>query len=203
VFLKGTVGFFNNNRAGADLSAEYHPGSGRFWFDGRVSYTIWGEWGKWEYRNGAMENIGPFMFGYSREDSRITGQLGVNYYWKRFNTQFAFRGESFLGGDCGVRFDMIRHFKYASIGFYGLYVPSDWWNSGMNAGFRFQITLPPYKYRRRGYVPRVMPSRNWGFTYNAGGTFVYGQRFRADVDDNINNNIKFNPYYLKTELLNF
>ena len=203
VFLKGTVGFFNNNRAGADLSAEYHPGSGRFWFDGRVSYTIWGEWGKWEYRNGAMENIGPFMFGYSREDSRITGQLGVNYYWKRFNTQFAFRGESFLGGDCGVRFDMIRHFKYASIGFYGLYVPSDWWNSGMNAGFRFQITLPPYKYKRRGYVPRVMPSRNWGFSYNAGGTFVYGQRFRADVDDNISNNIKFNPYYLKTELLNF
>ena len=73
----------------------------------------------------------------------------------------------------------------------------------MNAGFRFQITLPPYKYKRKGYIPRVMPSRNWGFSYNAAGSFVYGQRFRADIDDNISDNIKYNPYYIKQELLNF
>lgn len=203
VFVTGTAGFFNNNRAGVDLSAEYHPGKGRFWVDGRVSYTVWGEWGKWESSGEGMVNVAPFMYGYSLEETRMTGQLGVNYYWKRFNTQFVFSGESYLGGDCGVRFDMIRHFKYSSIGFYGMYVPSDWWNSGINAGFRFQITLPPYKYKRKGYIPRVMPSRNWGFSYNAGGTFVYGQKFRADVDDNISNNIKYNPYYLKTELFNF
>jgi hypothetical protein len=164
---------------------------------------VWGEWGEWKFDGDEIVNVAPFMYGYSLDDTRMTGQLGVNCYWKKFNTQFAFRGESYLGGDCGVRFDMIRHFKYSSIGFYGMYVPSDWWNSGINAGFRFQITLPPYKYRRKGYIPRVMPSRNWGFSYNAGGTFVYGQRFRADVDDNISNNIKYNPYYLKTELLNF
>lgn len=204
VFVTGTVGFFNNNRAGADLSAEYHPGgNGRFWVDGRVSYTVWGEWGDWKFDGEEMVNVAPFMFGYSVDDTKITGQLGVNYYWKKFNTQFAFRGESYLGGDCGVRFDMIRHFKYSSIGFYGMYVPSDWWNSGINAGFRFQITLPPYKYKRKGYIPKVMPSRNWGFSYNAGGTFVYGQRFRADVDDNISNDIKYNPCYLKSEILNF
>ena len=127
----------------------------------------------------------------------------MNYYWAKYNTQFAFRGESFLGGDCGVRFDMIRHFRYCSIGFYGTYIPSDWWNDGINAGFRFQITLPPYKYKRKGYIPRVMPGRNWGFAYNAAGAFVYGQRFRANIDDNISNNIKYNPYYLKSELLNF
>ena len=172
------------------------------WFEGRVSYTVWGEWGEWEYFNG-IRNVNPFKFGYSKEDDRITGQLGVNYYWERFNTQFAFRGESFLGGDCGYRFDMIRHFRYCSIGFYGTYIPSDWWNDGGNAGFRFQITLPPYKYKRNGYIPRVMPGRNWGFAYNDAGAFVYGQRFRANIDDNISNNIQYNPYYLKSELLNF
>ena len=203
VFVTGTVGFFNNNRAGADLYAEFHPGKGKFWIDGRVSHTVWGEWGQWKSNGEEMVNVSPFLYGYSLDDNRVTGQLGVNYYWTRFNTQFAFRGESYLGGDCGVRFDMIRHFKYSSIGFYGMYVPSDWWNSGINAGFRFQITLPPYKYRRKGYIPRVMPSRNWGFSYNAGGTFVYGQRFRADIDDNISNNIKYNPYNLKSEILNF
>ena len=202
-FLTGTVGFFNNSRAGADLQAEHYLKSGRFWVDGRVSYTIWGEWGQWEFIDGEMKNIHPFKFGYSRDEARITGQLGVNYYWAKYNTQFAFRGESFLEGDCGFRFDMLRHFRYCSIGFYGTYIPSDWWNSGITAGFRFQITLPPYKYKRKGYMPRVMPSRNWGFSYNAGGTFVYGQRFRANIDDNISNNIKYNPSYIKSELLNF
>ena len=48
-----------------------------------------------------------------------------------------------------------------------------------------------------------MPGRNWGFAYNAAGAFVYGQRFRADIDDNISDNIQNNPYYLKSELLNF
>ena len=204
IFLTGTVGFFNNNRFGADAAAEYHLKNGRFWVDGRISYTWWGEWGEWEFRDGKMENIHPFRFGYSKEgDRRMTGQLGVNYYWAKYDTQFALRGESFLGGDCGVRFDMIRHFRYCSIGFYGTYIPSDWWNDGINAGFRFQINLPPYKYRRKGYVPRVMPSRNWGFSYNAAGAFVYGQRFRANIDDNISNNIKYNPLYVKSEILNF
>lgn len=203
VFLTGTAGFFNNNRFGVDASAEYHLKNERFWVEGRVSYTMWGEWGEWEYRNGDMENINPFKFGYTKDDNRITGQLGVNYYWAKYNTQLALRGETFLGGDCGFRFDMIRHFKYCSIGFYGTYIPSDWWNSGINAGFRFQITLPPYRYKRHGYVPRVMPSRNWGFSYNAGGAFVYGQRFRADIDDNISNDISYNPFYVKSEILNF
>ena len=202
VFVTGTAGIFNNNRAGADLSAEWHPKGQKFWFDGRVSYTIWGEWGEWTYFNG-IKNEHPFKFGYSKEDDKITGQLGVNYWWERYNTQLAARVESFLGGDCGFRFDMMRHFKSCSIGFYGTYIPSDWWNSGVNAGFRFQITLPPYKYKRKGYIPRVMPSRNWGFSYNAAGSFVYGQRFRADIDDNISDNIKYNPYYIKQELLNF
>ncbi len=202
VFVTGTVGFFNNNRSGVDLSAEWHPSGQKFWFDGRVSWTIWGEWGEWENKNG-VKNIHPFRYGYSKDEEKITGQLGVNYYWERFNTQFAGRMESFLGGDCGFRFDMIRHCRNCSIGFYGTYIPSDWWNSGVNAGFRFQITLPPYKYKRNGYIPRVMPSRNWGFSYNAAGAFVYGQRFRADIDDNISNNIQYNPSYIKQELLNF
>ena len=202
VFVTGTAGFFNNDRVGVDLSAEYHPKGQKFWLDGRVSYTIWGEWGEWSYSDG-IKNEHPFKFGYNTEDDKITGQLGVNYWWERHNTQLAARVESFLGGDCGLRFDLIRHFKSCSIGFYGTYIPSDWWNSGVNAGFRFQITLPPYKYKRKGYIPRVMPARNWGFSYNAAGSFVYGQRFRADIDDNMSDNIKYNPYYIKQELLNF
>lgn len=203
IFLTGTVGFFNNHRAGVDLSGRAYLNNGNFWIDGRISYTQRGIWGDWEIYKGEWHNVRPFAFVYEKGDTQVTGQLGINYWWRRFDTQLAFRGESFIEGDYGVRFDMIRHFKYCSIGFYGMYVHDYWWNKGLNGGFQFQITLPPYKYKRKGYIPRVMPSRNWGFRYNAAGTYIYGERFRADAEDNINNDIEYNPNYLKSELLNF
>ena len=56
IFVTGTVGVFNNNRAGFDLQAEYLPLGKNFWFDGRVSFTAFGEWGEWDYFNG-IDNI--------------------------------------------------------------------------------------------------------------------------------------------------
>ena len=49
---------------------------------------------------------------------------------------------------------MIRHFRYASIGFYA--VKAEHANS--NGGFKFIVALPPYKYKRHKYIPRVSTS---------------------------------------------
>lgn len=203
IFLTGIVGFFNNDRAGVDLHGRMYLDNGNWWLDGRLGYTMEGLWGEWVIEKGIWIRKNRFIFTYERETAQVTGQLGINYYWNRFDTQFAFRGESFIEGDFGVRGDMIRHFKYCSIGFYLLYVHDYWWNRGLNGGFQFQITLPPYNYKRKGYIPRVMPGRNWGFRYNAAGTYIYGERYRAEDDDNIANDIKYNPNYVKQELLNF
>ena len=92
---------------------------------------------------------------------------------------------------------MIRHFKYVSIGFYGEKA-----NRGIraNAGFRFQIALPPYKYKRKGYIPRVTPSENFGMVYNAGNERNY---YRTSPSDNIMHNNSLNPYFIKSELVNY
>ena len=53
---------------------------------------------------------------------------------------------------------MIRHFRYCSIGFYAMKAE----HAKANGGFRFQVALPPYKYKRKGYIPRVNTSTNMG-----------------------------------------
>ena len=199
VFVTATAGCFSSNRNGFDVSMEYYPQLKDFWFDARASYTWFGEWGEWSYG----ENLHPFKFGYDKNSGRATWNIGANYYWRALNSQLSLRGEKYIQGECGVRFDLIRHMKNCSIGFYGMYVPDDDHNKGVNGGFRFVVKLPPFKYKRSGYVPRVTTSSIWGFEYNAGGTFVYGQSFKANAQQNMSEAIKYNPAYLEQELLNF
>ena len=76
-------------------------------------------------------------------------------------------------------------------------------NVKANGGFRFQIALPPYRYKRKGYIPRITPSNNMGMSYNAGNEQYYYKIYRPAPDDNIMKNNSFNPYFVKSELLNF
>lgn len=198
IFLTGTVGIFNNNRWGADLKAEYFFRNERFSVDGRFSYTGWGRWGEWMLG----DNIHPFKFGYDKNSMVFTGSIGGSYYVPKYNLQLSLHGHRYLLGEYGARFDLIRHFRYCAVGLYGMKMNKGV-NNGFNAGFRFQVTLPPYKYKRRGYVPRVMPSRNVGFSYNAGNEFRYGDTFKAQASDNMSESNRFNPYYIKSELLKF
>ena len=70
-----------------------------------------------------------------------------------------------------------------------------------NGGFRFQITLPPYKYKRKGYIPRITTSNNFGIAYNAGNERYYYKGYKATPYENIMQNNGFNPYFIKSELL--
>ena len=44
-----------------------------------------------------------------------------------------------------------------------------------NGGCRFQVALPPYKYKRKN--ARVRPSDNRGMSYNAGNERYYYKGF--------------------------
>lgn len=92
---------------------------------------------------------------------------------------------------------MIRHFRYCSIGFYAMKAQG----ALKNGGFRFQVALPPYKYKRKNV--RVLPSDNWGMSYNAGNERYYYKGYKASPNDNIMQQNQFNPYFIKSELLNF
>lgn len=183
---KATVGYFNSDRYGLDLSL-FHPlKDERFALEARIGYVGIGYWD-------------GFKLHYDK-DMSFNWSFGGNFYWTKYNTQFRLNAHKFLLGEKGIKFEMIRHFRYASIGFYAMKAE----HANSNGGFRFQIALPPYgKYKRNKYIPHINTSKNMGIIYNAGNERRYYKEYKAEASDNIMENNSFNPYYIKSELLNF
>lgn len=182
---KATLGYFNADRYGADLMI-FRPfkADERFSLEGRLGFVGVGYWD-------------GFKLHYDT-DMTCTWTVGANFYWPRYNTQFSLKGEQYLMKDRGVKFEMIRHFRYASIGFYAMKGKE----ANSNGGFRFQVLLPPYKQKRHKFIPRVSTSYNMGIAYNAGNERYYYRQYRSEANENIMNNNSFNPYFIKTEINN-
>ena len=184
---KATIGYFNADRYGMDLMLFYPFKDERFSLEGRIGATGIGFWD-------------GFMLHYDR-DLSITWTIGANFYWPRYNTQFSLKGEQYILQEKGIKFEMIRHFRYASVGFYAMKAE----HANSNGGFRFQVLLPPYKYKRfkNKYIPRVNTSYNMGIAYNAGNEQLYYRQYRSEADENIMNNNRFNPFFIKSEISNY
>lgn len=181
------VGHFMSNRYGIDFSARHVlKADERFSFEGRVGYTGACYWD---------------AFTCHFDSRKIwTWHVGANFFLPCYNLQTSVKVIQHIQGEKSLRCDMIRHFKYASIGFYG---EKGNWGIRANGGFRFQIALPPYRYKRRGYIPRITPSENFGMAYNAGNERNYYKTYRTMPSDNIMRNNSLNPYFIKSELLNY
>lgn len=188
--VQTTLGYFNANRYGIDLKL-FRPfkTDERFSIEGRLGFTGIGYWD-------------GFHLHYDR-DMVCTWTIGANFYWSQYNTQFSLKGEQYLAGEKGVKFEMIRHFRYASVGLFAMKAE----HANSNGGFRLQVLLPPYKYKRfkgkKRYIPRISTSYNMGIAYNAGNEQYYYKQYRSEASENIMNNNMFNPYFIKSEISNY
>lgn len=187
IFATASIGLFNSDRYGIDLKLFRPFSNEHFSLEGRISYTGTGYWDGFNYEYGTKK--------------RVTWSIGGNYYWARYNTIASLKVEEYFLHEKAIRFEFIRSFRYASIGFYA--AKADDKRSELNYGFRFQVALPPYKYKRNKYYPRVLPSKNMGMNYNASNERYFYRTFRTQPGDNIMQQNNFNPYYIKSELLNF
>lgn len=183
-FVTASAGNFNNFRWGGDLRVVHPLKNERFSIEGRIGYTGAAYFDNWAW------NYGPLK--------RLSWTIGGNFFWPKYNVQLSAKVEQYLLGEKGVRVDMIRHFRYTSIGFYAMKTE----HASSNGGFRFQIALPPYKYKRKGYV-RITPSKYFGLGYNAGNEKYYGKTYKTQPSDNIAEENSLNPYFIKSELLNY
>jgi hypothetical protein len=181
-FLTATVGTYNNFRWGMDLRAKHILKDERFWFDARVGYTAKGYYDRWAYYHG--------------KEWALTGSLGAHFYLPSYNTGFELRGERYLLGEYGIRGEMMRHFRDASVGFYISKIEYAGHN-GLNGGFIFHVALPPYKNKRKGFIPRIHTG-DFGIRYNAGNEEIYGKSYRRGPDDNQLRENSFNPFFIKS-----
>ena len=188
LFLTATVGTFNNFRWGGDLQARYVFKDPRFMLDGEIAWTGSSRFENWRWKRGDLK--------------RLTWSLGGSFYWPQYNTKFDLHLQQYLLHEKGIHFSMVRYFRHAAIGFYAMKVQHAG-NHGFNGGFQFTVNLPPYKYKRHGYVPRVLPSQNIGIMYNAGNERTYGKSFAPRADRNFGTENSFNPIFIKSELLNY
>lgn len=181
---KATVGTFNQDQYGLDLQLFRPFKDERFSIEGNIGYTGWGFW------NG-------FSFKYN-EEYQWTWSLGGNFYWPEYDVNFSLKAEQYIRGERGVRFDMVRHFKYASVGFYAMKAKE----ANSNGGFLFQVALPPYKQRRHKHLPRISTSRNMGIIYNAGNERIYYKKHRTETSDKLMEENGFNPIYIENKMFN-
>ena len=182
VFGKLTVGTFSGNTYGIAMEMIYYFPNERFSVDtqfGMIGNSYWE----------------GFIFHYDKR-LRFRWNLAANYYWPEQNTQFTLRAQRFMYGDLGMKYEMIRHFRRTSIGFYAeksFYAP-------LNVGFRFQIALPPFRQKRHGWWPKVTTSGQMGMSYNANNERYYYHEFRTEASDNILSKNYFNPLFIDSKL---
>lgn len=178
VFGKVTAGVFSSNRYGLALEAWYYFPGERFSVDAQVAM---------------MANclFDGFVFKYDKHPY-FRWNVALNYYYPPLDTQFTLRMQKFLLGDVGLKYEMIRHFDRCSIGLYAEKSKI----AQLNVGFRFQVSIPPYRMKRRGYAPRVSTSTAMGMSYNSNNEQFYYKEFRTEASDNILWKNAFNPFFI-------
>lgn len=184
VFGKLTMGIFTGNRHGVALELFYPFRDERFSLEAQFGALGLGYWNKFVYH---FDDIEQFCWA-----------IGPNFYWPRVQTTFSLKAQKWLMGEKGVKFEMIRHFRYCSIGFYA--EKGFMSDAHTNGGFRFMVSLPPYGKKRHGYLPRVTTG-SMGMTYNANNEQYFYKEFKTEASDNIMEHNGFNPLYIESEIV--
>ena len=201
IFGRVTLGIFNAQRIGGMLELAYWFPNERFWVDaklGLLDLIRFGYSSNTSLQPPPGVPAGFWLHLNANPEWRLSGYLALNYYNAALQTQFILRGERYLLGDVGLNFEMIRHFRRCSIGFYLLKGTDP--AAHTNGGFRFQVALPPFGMKRHGNLPRITTSGQMGMSYNANNEQYYYKKMRTDAADNIMSRNYYNPYYINKVL---
>ena len=185
LFVALSVGNFNANRMGADLSLSYRLDNDRWAFglNGGLtgSSTFYG--GKWELSKW----------------KKISGEAWIRFSEPHYHLDLGMKGIRCIYGDMGVRADCTRHFGEVSVGLFAMYTGGE-----ANGGFHFAIPLPRSKRSKRRAV-RVRLPEYFDMEYEAqtGNSYAVerlGRTYETSPEENKSRGY-FQPDFLKDRLV--
>lgn len=169
--FKLSAGFFSSDRYGLDLRWMY-PITNWLMVQARGGFT-----GKWTM-------VGSDK-GVERMD-KLTGSLGLNVYFEKWNTEARIEGGEYVYNDWGIECTVMRHFPHTSVGLFGaIHEPRAYWSEYTqrhSGGFKVVVMLPPYKKSKRKFV--VRPTNNFHTTYNAQSNEYSMRMYLTDPEEN-------------------
>jgi len=149
-YINATAGFFDKNRAGANLEIRKVFADGRFSVGSNIGFTT-------GYSYTGYRTV------YLDYEKYLTALLDLEYRYVPFDLTGSLQAGNFLYNSLGVRFDVVRQFGEVNIGFFALAASGE-----INGGFKIAIPLPPRKYTKIKYA-RVRPSQRFNWEYRAKG----------------------------------
>jgi len=181
VFFTATAGFFDKNRAGANVEMKKYFANGCFAIGADLGYTT-----DYSYTGINTE--------YLADQNFLTALLACEYRYQPYDLTGRLQAGNFLFNEPGVRFDLLRQFGEVSIGFFAMATESD-----LNGGFNFSIPIPPRKYTKPKYL-RIRPAEKFSWEYRAKGLPTSGTMYNTEYDL-FNLMSEFNPDYIKRNFL--
>lgn len=177
------LGVFDLRTYGGELNLKYFFKDEHFSLSGKLGCV----------GVGYYKDFGKFTYN---GDQKWYWSVGPDYYWARYNVQFKLRAEQYLMQEIGIKGEMIRHFRYCSIGLYAEKAQ----HSKSNGGFRIYVSLPPYKYKRYKKFPRITTGLSTGTTYNGGNERNRYLMPASTADDNLLKQNQFNPFFIRSTM---
>ena len=161
--LKASAGVFDMYRYGVDLKA-FLPLCGWFAFEGQMGY------------------VGTMYFNetfHINKPNTFVWTVGGDIYLSQWNTQFRGTVGRYLYRDYGIEAEAMRHFNHTTVSVYG-----HWSNEyGLDGGFRFVISLPPYHRKHRAVNFR--PASNYQMSYSVMYKVYSNRMYHTDPEENI------------------
>ncbi|NSW94011.1 MAG: hypothetical protein HPY62_04785, partial [Bacteroidales bacterium] len=117
---------------------------------------------------------------------RFTASASLSWFWPHFNMELKAGMARFVNEDFGLFASALRIFNETSVGLYAQIL-----ESGTNGGFFFSVPLF-FSRRSTRKLLRITIPPQYGFTYNAGTEYFYGQSLRTKSNSIYKDRFKWN-----------
>ncbi len=181
-FFASTLGYFTENRYGADFSVMKVFNNGNILLRGNAGYTGY---------------LSIYQNKYYYSDLYLfTYNMSMKYRINKYDLTIGLTTGKFLYEDKSIRLDINRQFGETEVGFFAVRS----FDGNTNGGFNFSIPIFPPRYSTPSFI-RIRPAENFRWEYRVKGeisslvgvTYNTGNNFEKEF-------YRYNPAFIKSEL---